>query len=101
MSGRSSRVKGFSYEREVVNQAKDAGIPAKRAWGSDGRSLGLDPEADVVIGGRPFQCKRTKVISSRFTPSPGIYGQLIRADRQESLVVIRYKDYLQLLTVTE
>ena len=47
-----NKVKGNTYERELVNQAKDIGLEAKRAWASDGRSLGLHEEVDLVIDGK-------------------------------------------------
>ena len=36
-----SKQKGNRFERECVDTAKDKGIKSIRAWGSDGRSLGL------------------------------------------------------------
>ena len=47
--GRAPKQKGNRIERECVNIAKESGIEAKRAWGSDGRSLGWTEEVDVEI----------------------------------------------------
>ena len=44
-----SKAKGNRFEREVVKLAKEYGLESKRAWGSDGRSLGLHPEVDITI----------------------------------------------------
>ena len=41
-----NKVRGNNLEREVVNAAKDAGLSAKRAYASDGRSLG---KSEVVV----------------------------------------------------
>ena len=38
MSSPSKR-KGNAFERELVNTAKDWGLEAQRAWGSNGQSL--------------------------------------------------------------
>ena len=43
-----SKVKGNAYERELVKRLRDFGLTdAERAWGSDGRSLGLPSDVDI------------------------------------------------------
>ena len=44
-----SKAKGNRFEKECVDIAESHGFNAKRAWGSDGRSLGQDPEVDILI----------------------------------------------------
>jgi len=66
MGGRSSRTKGFGYEREIVNQAKDAGFEAERCYGSNGQSRGLHNEVDVIIGDEYCQAKRYKRVHSGY-----------------------------------
>ena len=44
-----SKAKGNRFEKECVDIAESHGFAAKRAWGSDGRSLGLSPEVDIVV----------------------------------------------------
>ena len=44
-----NKQKGNRFEREVVKMCEQADIPAKRSWGSDGRSLGMHEEVDVLI----------------------------------------------------
>lgn len=56
----NNRRRGFNFERELVNAAKELGLKAKRAWGSNGQALGEHEEVDVVIEGHKFQCKRRK-----------------------------------------
>ena len=41
-----SKAKGNRFERECVDIAESHGFNAKRAWGSDGRSIGMSPEVD-------------------------------------------------------
>ena len=55
-----SKAKGNRFERECVKIAKEYGLESKRAWGSDGRSLGLDPEVDMTIEEYTVQCKVRK-----------------------------------------
>lgn len=43
-----SKSKGNAYERELVEQLAKAGYKVKRAWGSDGRSMGFTEDVDIV-----------------------------------------------------
>ena len=49
MSGKAPKQKGNRIERECVNLAKGYGFKSRRAWGSDGRSLGWHEEVDMTI----------------------------------------------------
>ena len=107
MSGKAPKQKGNRIERECVNQAKEYGFESKRAWGSDGRSLGWHEEIDMIITtplkqkGMPdpfkFQVKGRKKIGELYKPCEHVYGQILKEDRKEALVTIRYKDLLELL----
>ena len=95
--GNSSKAKGTGYERELVQQALAAGLDAKRAWGSNGESLGLDSEVDLVVEGFTVQAKRRKMVPEYLKPSPRVDMQAIREDRGRTLVVVDYFDLLDLL----
>lgn len=99
-----SKVKGNTYERELVQQAQEAGIEAERAWGSNGRALGFHEEVDCVLRVSQdltfkVQAKRRKKVADYMKPSVFVDLQLIREDRGEPLAVIRYKDLLELLVM--
>mgnify|MGYP003649195528 CR=1 FL=1 len=102
MSGKAPKQKGNRIERECVNLAKGYGFESRRAWGSDGRSLGWHEEVDVTIDlGKPtgfykFQVKGRKAIADYLKPCEHVYGQILKEDRHEPLVTIRYKDLLTL-----
>jgi hypothetical protein len=108
--GRSPKQKGNRIERECVNLAKGYGLETKRAWGSDGRSLGWSEEVDMTIDlpnktfpdksfrVLKFQVKGRKKIADYLKPSEEIYGQILKEDRGDPLVTIRYSDFLSLLT---
>jgi Holliday junction resolvase len=91
-----SKTKGNKFERELVNQAK--GIAAKRAYASNGQSLGLTADVDCLVGGFAVQAKRRKAIASYITPSSGADVQIIRADRQKAMAVMPYELFLELIT---
>jgi Holliday junction resolvase len=105
--GRAAKQKGNRVERECVNLAKEFGFNSRRAWGSDGRSLGWHEEVDMTIDKQgdaipyKFQIKARKKIGDLYKPCDDVYGQIIKEDRGEPLVTIRYKDFLILLkTIT-
>ena len=89
-----SKAKGNTYERELVQQATQMGIQAIRAWGSNGRSLGLSEEVDCLIAGYKVQAKRRAKIADYMVPSPQVDVQIIRGDRGSSLAVIPYELFL-------
>ena len=104
MSGKAPKQKGNRIERECVNLAKGYGFESRRAWGSDGRSLGWHEEVDmtITIGDSikhdlfKFQVKGRKKIGDLYKPCDEVYGQILKEDRKEALVTIRYKDLLNL-----
>ena len=59
-----NKVRGNNLEREIVNAAKDIGLSAKRAYASDGRSLGKSEVVDVVVENTTIQAKRRKKVIS-------------------------------------
>ena len=93
--GNTNRNRGFGFEREVVNLAKSLGYDAKRAWGSDGRSLGLTADVDILIDNKPYQCKRKKSLAVYLKPSGNNFGNIVREDRGETYLIIRLEDYLK------
>lgn len=107
MSGKAPKQKGNRIERECVKLAKEFGFESRRAWGSDGRSLGWHEEVDIVVElpcsenavkSHPFkfQVKGRKSIANYLKPCDEVYGQILKEDRKEALVTIRYKDLLDL-----
>ena len=103
MSGKAPKQKGNRIERECVNLAKGYGFESRRAWGSDGSSLGWHEEVDMTIDIPKikklfkFQVKGRKSIADYLKPCEEVYGQILKEDRKEPLVTIRYKDLLELL----
>ncbi len=93
-----SKAKGNRFERLVVNITKDEGIPAKRAYGSNGQALGCHEEVDVLINDTiKVQCKTRKRIANWMIPSEHVDIQLIKEDRGIPYVVLSYDDYLELI----
>ena len=96
-----SKIKGNKFERDCCKLAEAFEIPSKRAWGSDGRSMGLHQEVDIVIGDKKYkdecncQCKIRKRLPDYIFPKTNVVDcHLIREDRGDAYIVMRYDDYL-------
>jgi len=92
-----SRRKGNRFELSLVNSAKESGLDAKRAYGSNGEALGHHPEVDLVVAGKRIQAKRRKALASFMVPSENVDAVAIRQDRGETLVVLTWWEYLDLI----
>ena len=92
-----SKAKGNRFERLCVNIAKSLGFTAKRAWGSDGRSLGEHSEVDVIIGGYKAQCKTRKRIAKWIKPSEYVNIQLVKENHGEIYVIQKYENWLKMV----
>ena len=62
MTQNASKRKGNAFERELVQNAKGWGFSAQRAWGSNGRSLGMHEEVDCIIEDITVQAKIRKTL---------------------------------------
>ena len=95
-----SKAKGNRFEKECVEIAEQHGFQAKRAWGSDGRSIGKDAEVDVVINyllssemerEMDVQCKVRNKIAQYLLPPDSCDITLIKQDRGEIYATIDIK----------
>ena len=90
-----SKAKGNGYERELVEQAKAAGLPARRAWGSNGAAMGLHPEVDIELKpGVTLQAKRRKALPAYLQIPDSCTGVAFRQDRGKPMVLVRLADFL-------
>lgn len=92
-----SKRKGNSFERSLVNIARESGLTAQRAYASNGESLGHHAEVDLVIADKRIQAKRRKSIASFMQPTENVDAVAIRQDRGETLVVVTLWEYLDLV----
>ena len=90
-----SKAKGNRFEREIVNRLTNLGIKAKRAWGSNGASLGMHEEVDVLVGSSfKIQAKCRKKIASFLIPTEHVDAVICKEDRGEMLIIMRLDDVL-------
>lgn len=99
--GSASKRKGNGYERELVKQSQESGLESKRAWGSDGRSMGMHEEVDLLVAGKRIQAKRRKAIAKFLRPNENVDAVVFREDKGESLVLLTWWEYLDLLKAAE
>ena len=97
-----SKQKGYRFEREVVNIAKENNLKSERAYGSDGRALGENKEVDVIIDSIAkkwrIQVKVRKKIAQWIKPDPkSVDLQVVKEDRGEIYAVLPYKSFIDLV----
>lgn len=92
-----NKVRGNTFESEIVKLAEAAGLEAQRSWGSDGRSLGLTADVDVRVAGLRCQAKRRKAFPKWFKetilPDDTVDFQAIREDHGKPGYVIMRIDW--------
>jgi Holliday junction resolvase len=101
--GKKQRIKGSSFEREMVNRHKDLGVDAKRVPLSGATDFAkhdvIITKYDVMISGISAECKIRangfKEIYKWLEENPDIL--FCRADRKEPFVVVPWTTWIQLL----
>mgnify|MGYP003131741959 CR=1 FL=1 len=97
-----SKIKGNTYERELVNYFIDQGFVSERARGSDGRSLGMAEDVDGYIKITEdglkikWQAKRRKSIP-KWLACGNSDIVLVREDRGDSHVVLPLETFIELI----
>ena len=97
-----NKVRGNNLEREIVNTAKEVGLSAKRAYASDGRSLGKSEVVDVIVENTTIQAKRRKKVAQWLYPDyhgDDVDVVVTRMDRKEALAILPLQRLLELLKI--
>ena len=92
-----NKKKGTRFELELVKDAQGYGLEAKRAWGSDGRSMGEHEEVDLLVEGFKVQAKRMKALPKYLGLTEHVDVAVFREDRGESFAMMRWADWLAYL----
>jgi hypothetical protein len=114
-----SKVKGNNFEREIVKTFTENGLQAKRAWASNGESMGQHKEVDVLMtyklnGGfitsklkpgdfTPYttnadlkiQCKRKKQLPEWLGFSEHVDSVCFKEDRGDKYIMFRLEDFIK------
>jgi Holliday junction resolvase len=91
-----SKVKGNTFERELVDEAKAAGLHAVRAFASNGKALGQAETVDLMVGKCRVQAKRRKKIAADFKVPEGADVVAFREDRGDTFVLLRWETFLEI-----
>ena len=87
--------KGNRFERKIVEICELHDIPAKRAYASDGRSLGMSSEVDVLINDDiKVQAKCRKKLAAHIQPNENVDVQIVKQDRGPTMVIMEINDFL-------
>jgi putative sterol carrier protein len=81
--------------------ASDAGLTSKRAYASNGMSLGLEEDVDCLVGEYKVQCKTRKRIANWIKVPESCDVTAVKEDRGNTYIVIRYEDWLKLINGKE
>ena len=95
-----NKIRGNALEREIVNQSKEEGLSAKRAYASDGRSLGYSEVVDCVVEDWTIQAKRKKKIAQWLYPEyhgDDVDAIVTRMDRKEALIIMPLKKWIKMM----
>ena len=92
-----SKQKGNRFEKECVDKAVEKGLNSKRAWGSDGRSLGEHSEVDLLINKHKAQCKVRKRVAKWLKPSEKVDVQVVKEDSGEVFVIQPLEKWLEMV----
>jgi len=91
-----SKRKGNSFERELVALAKGWGLSAQRAWGSNGKAMGLHEEVDCKVEEYTIQAKRRKKLAS-FLKCEHTDIVAFREDRGDTYALMPFDTFLDLM----
>ena len=72
-------------------------MQARRTWGSDGRSLGLNKDVDIVTSeGITFQVKKKKDFPKWIGVNGNTNYNIIQTDYKPPLIIIPLEEWLEL-----
>lgn len=99
----NNKRRGSVYERKLVNIAKKMGLNmnTKRAYASNGESLGEVKEVDLLVEGWRIQAKKRAKLPAYLKIDKGVDAVVFSMDRGEDLCLITYLRFLELLQISK
>lgn len=96
-----SKRKGSDWERAVVQMFRDAGLPAERAYASNGRALGCHETVDCIGAGLKIQAKIRKSLASFLQVPEACDMVAFRQDRGPGMILMNIDRFIELLVNSE
>ena len=93
-----SKIKGNKFERDIVNFFEAVGLSCRRAWGSDGRSMGLTEGVDGTLNEEyKWQAKCKAQISPFYIPNEEVDFQIFKGNRTKTFATMRVETLADLI----
>jgi len=81
----------------VVKMAEKFGLKARRAWGSDGRAMGMAKGVDVLVDEDiRIQCKKKKKLPKWLVVEEGVDYQVFQTDYKKPQIIIPLEEFFRL-----
>ena len=97
-----NKARGNRLEYKIVKLAEKYGLKAKRAWGSDGRSMGLVEQVDVLLEGKiKLQCKMRKKFPQWMNVEEGVDYQVVQTDNKPPMIIMPIEEYLEMFLLAK
>ncbi len=114
MTSKSKRI-GNALENQIVKAFKDAGMEAKRAWGSNGEAMGEHKDVDVLVNYRALikaeesevdvialgekklkiQSKKKKELPKWIGLSEYVDASVVREKYGDMYIIMRLNDFIK------
>lgn len=96
-----NKQKGNRVERDVVKLAENCGLKAKRAYASNGLSLGHSEETDVLVEGKHrVQVKAKKKFPQwLMAAEKDVDWVVLKEDNKPFRVMLNLKDFLDMVRI--
>lgn len=96
-----NKAKGNKFEVEIVKKLQEHGLEARRAWGSNGQSLGKHEEVDIlmkykhqsIIEELKLQCKRKKELPEWLGLTEHVDAVILREDRGKTFILMNFEEF--------
>jgi Holliday junction resolvase len=93
-----SKIKGNNFERWIVNFFENVGLPCRRAWGSDGRSMGLTEGVDGTLNDDyKWQAKCKAQISPFYIPNEEVDFQIFKGNRTNTFATMSVQTLAEMI----
>ncbi len=95
-----NKIRGNVLEVEIVKMFESYGIAAKRAWGSNGKSIGEHEQVDVLVtpldnSPLKIQAKRKKELPDWLGFTKHIDAVVVREDHGRKFIMFDLEDFIK------
>lgn len=91
-----NKQRGYELEHELEVTAKEEGLDALRAWGSNGRAIGETEGVDLRVAKKRLQAKRHKKFPKWLQLPEGADYMVFREDYAKPVIQIPFREWCKL-----